>query len=145
MVESCGMCCGYGPVVDGFEYDLDPFYKKAIDVRGFPTVSAKDVSDVALFQACSMLDLMVMKRPDLLDLFVKGGNRLAIMGDTFLSDLPEWWLVRLIPKEWFGFRPWDDYAGNGAFNGWFLKLVGKKIYFALKYQDMAACVFTNLL
>lgn len=70
--------------------DLDPFYRKHLDHRGFPILASSRVSDTALFEAAYLIDRMLGDRDDILEAISANGVRLAIMApDEFTTDIPE--------------------------------------------------------
>src|SRR3954471_17214408 len=67
------------------------FYKKYIDVRGMPVVAAGEVADEALQRTYELVTHLLAGRPDVLDVLVKGGTRLIIIGkDQVYTDMPEY-------------------------------------------------------
>jgi hypothetical protein len=80
----------------GFRFDpagengVPAFYTRFERLRGFPIVASEKVNPYALKEAAFICDLMLAKRPDVLDAMVKSGARLCIMAhDEFTTDLPE--------------------------------------------------------
>ncbi len=69
---------------------IPAFYTQRTDVRGFPIVASAKVNPYALKEAAYLCDLMLRKRPDVLEAMVQSGARLCIMAhDEFTTDLPE--------------------------------------------------------
>src|SRR5262245_40148886 len=67
------------------------FYKKYIDVKGMPVVAAGVVADEALQRTYDIVTHMLAGRPDVLDVMVKNGTRLIIIGkDQVYTDMPEY-------------------------------------------------------
>src|SRR3954468_1644826 len=67
------------------------FYKKYIDVKGMPVVAAGDVADEALQRTYEIVTHLLAGRPDVLEVMVKGGTRLIIIGkDQVYTDMPEY-------------------------------------------------------
>src|SRR5205085_762164 len=69
---------------------LAPFYKKHLDVDGFPILSSGKVSDEALLEAAFLIRSMLQHRPDILQALIKSKVRFAVMAPTELTtDIPE--------------------------------------------------------
>ncbi len=69
---------------------LDPFYKKHLDVGGFSIVSSGKVPDAALREAAWIIDHMLGNRPDILRALAANKVRFAIMAhDEFTTSIPE--------------------------------------------------------
>ena len=69
---------------------LDPFYAKYLSVDKIPIVASANVPDKALIAARDMARGMLAHRPDLADVLVREGYRIAIIGqEEALLDLPE--------------------------------------------------------
>jgi hypothetical protein len=67
------------------------FYKKYIDVKGMAVVAAAEVADEALQRTYDIVTHMLAGRPDVLDVMVKNGTRLIIIGkDQVYTDMPEY-------------------------------------------------------
>jgi YVTN family beta-propeller protein len=76
------------PVSEG--WDLDPFYKKHVSVRGLPVLGSQKVSDYALKEAAYLIDRMLARRPDLLDALVRDKVRVVVMAHSErTTDVPE--------------------------------------------------------
>ena len=82
--------------IQGFRFDppdkdgIPAFYTQVVRVRGFPIVASATVNPYALKEAAFLCDLMLGKRPDVLEAMVKSGSRLCIMAhDEYTTDLPE--------------------------------------------------------
>jgi predicted amidohydrolase len=72
------------------ELHLDPFYKKCLNYDGYLVCSSGKVSDFALREAAYLIELMLAKRPDILEALVAGGSRMTIMShEEFTTDVPE--------------------------------------------------------
>ncbi len=56
------------------------FYKKYLDIKGMPVLAAAEVADEALWRTCEIVTHMLAGRPDVLDIMVKHGTRLIIIG-----------------------------------------------------------------
>ena len=91
------------------EWKLSPFYKKYIDLQGFPLLSSEKVSDKALIEAAYLIDQMLAGRDDIRKALIKEKVRFAVMSPTEqTTDIPEH--SDLTPKEY-----WDKRArGLGA-------------------------------
>ncbi len=89
--------------------ELDSFYGKYLDYRGFPIVASSTVSDYALKEAAFLIEKMIGHRPDIVEALVKNKVRLAIMApDEMTTMIPEH--SDLGPREY-----WDKRArGLGA-------------------------------
>jgi hypothetical protein len=69
---------------------IPPFYTQVGWLRGFPIVASVKVNPYALKEAAYICDMMLAKRPDVLDAMIKSGARLCIMAhDEYTTDLPE--------------------------------------------------------
>lgn len=69
---------------------LDPFYTQYLSAGGIPVVASPRVSAAAMEAARSMAGGMLAHRPDLAQVLIAGGYRIAVMGrDEALLDLPE--------------------------------------------------------
>lgn len=88
---------------------LSPFYKKHLDVDGFPVLSSGKVADEALLEAAHLIRSMLKHRPDVIKALAKNKVRFAIMApDEMTTDIPEH--SDLKPKDY-----WDKRArGLGA-------------------------------
>lgn len=88
---------------------LSFFYKKHLDVDGFPVLSSGKVSDEALHEAAHLIRSMLKYRPDVLKALAKNKVRFAVMApDEMTTDIPEH--SDLKPKDY-----WDKRArGLGA-------------------------------
>ena len=82
--------------IQGFRYDpsskdgIPAFYTQIEKLRGFPIVASAKVSPYALKEAAFICNLMLVKRPDVLQAMVESGARLCILGyQEFTCDLPE--------------------------------------------------------
>ncbi len=76
-------------VVDTF--NLDSFYRKYLDVRGFPVISSEEVSDYALKEAAYLIRRMLHDRSDLIDAMVKHRIRFVVMAhNEYTTDIPEY-------------------------------------------------------
>ena len=70
--------------------NLDPFYRKHLNVRGFPIVSSSRVPDSALWEARRLVLKMTAHRPEILREMAKRKVRLAVMArDELTIDIPE--------------------------------------------------------
>ncbi|WP_020472590.1 hypothetical protein [Zavarzinella formosa] len=100
-----------GPVPDALrtEWKLSPFYKKHIDLKGFPLLSSEKVSDAALLEAADLIEHMLAGRDDVRKALVKNRVRFAVMSPKEqTTDVPEH--SDLTPKDY-----WDKRArGLGA-------------------------------
>ena len=71
--------------LQGFRFDppskegIPAFYTQIERVRGFPIVASAKVNPYALKEAAYLCDLMLAKRPDVLQAMVDSGARLCIM------------------------------------------------------------------
>lgn len=100
--------------VQGFRYDppnpqgIPAFYTQVLRMRGFPIVASERVNPYALKEAAYLADLMLAKRPDVLDAMILSGARLCIMAhDEYTTDLPEF--VRMGKEPMHGF---EDFSGK---------------------------------
>jgi alpha-glucosidase len=100
-----------GPVPEALraEWKLSPFYKKHVDLAGFPLLSSEKVSDAALHEAAYLISQMLAGRDDVRQALIKAKVRFAVMAPTEMTtDVPEH--SDLTPKDY-----WDRRArGLGA-------------------------------
>lgn len=91
------------------EWKLSPFYEKHIDLKGFPVLASKNVSDTAMIEAAGLIEHMLAGRDDVRKALIKNRVRFAVMSPKELTtDIPEH--SDLTPKEY-----WDNRArGLGA-------------------------------
>jgi len=89
--DSCGKCCGYGPIRPGSFYKLNKWYKKVIKVDGL-LITAHGASDSSLYEAALTVDRMAQKRPHLLaQLHTVNNVILAVLGkNEVTTDVPEY-------------------------------------------------------
>jgi hypothetical protein len=67
------------------------FYKKYVDVKGMSVVAAAEVADEALQRTHYLVTHLLAGRPDILQVMVKNGTRLIIIGkDQVYTDMPEY-------------------------------------------------------
>jgi hypothetical protein len=70
--------------------NLDPFYKKCIEVDGLPIVSSEKASDYALKEAAYLIGRMLEGRKDVIDMMVKNKVHVAVMAYSERTvDIPE--------------------------------------------------------
>ena len=88
---------------------LAPFYRKHVDVGGFPVLSSAKVSDFALLEAVYLIERMLEHRPDVRRALIASKTRFAVMAPQELTtEIPEHGDLR--PKDY-----WDRRArGLGA-------------------------------
>lgn len=88
---------------------LSPFYRKYVDVGGFPVLGSAKASNFALLEAAYLIDRMLRPRPDVRRALAASKARFAVMApDEMTTDIPEHSDLR--PKEY-----WDRRArGLGA-------------------------------
>lgn len=87
---------------------IPPFYTQVEKVRGFPIVASANVNPYALKEAAYLAEMMLAKRPDVLDAMVKSGARLCIIAhNEFTTDLPEF--ARMRDEKVRGF---EDFTGR---------------------------------
>lgn len=110
----------------GFRFDpagkdgIPPFYTQVTHLRGFPIVGSANVNPYALKEASYICDLMLAKRPDVLQAMVDSGARLCIIAhNEFTTDLPEFRHMGDEPMHGFekfsGKEYWDARArGTGG-------------------------------
>ena len=85
------------------ELKLDPFYKKHINVDGFPVIGSEKVQDAALVEAAYLIHLMLKDRPDILKAMVRNQSRYVVMAvNEFTTDVPEH--SDLKPKDYYDRR-----------------------------------------
>jgi hypothetical protein len=100
--------------VQGFRFDppdkegIPPYYTQVVRLNGFPIVASAKVNPYALKEAAFLGELMLAKRPDVLEAMVKSGARLCIMAhDEYTTDLPEF--VRMADDPMPGF---EEFSGK---------------------------------
>ncbi|MBB3911506.1 glycoside hydrolase [Sphingomonas desiccabilis] len=72
------------------ELNLDPFYKRYADAGGIPVIASAKVPDLALLNARDIATVMLLERPDIRQVLIARGTRVAIMAiDEGTVDLPE--------------------------------------------------------
>lgn len=82
---------------------LDRFYQKHVDLKGFPILGSKDVSDHALLEAAWVIEHMLEGRPDVLPALAKAKVRCCVMAyDEMTTDVPEH--KTLSPGKWWDRR-----------------------------------------
>jgi alpha-glucosidase len=100
-----------GPVPEPLrkEWRLSPFYKRHVDLQGFPLLSSDKVSDAALQEAAYLIEQMLAGRDDVRKALIRAKVRFAVMAPTEMTtDVPEH--SDLTPKDY-----WDHRArGLGA-------------------------------
>jgi hypothetical protein len=71
-------------------WNLDPFYKKCVEVDGLPIVSSEKTSDYALKEAAYLIGRMLEGRKDVIEAMVKNKVHVAVMAVTERTvDIPE--------------------------------------------------------
>lgn len=105
MILYVALALQVGPVPE--DWKLDPFYRKCVDVDGFPILSSKRVNDFALLEAEFLIRKMATK--EILQALAKARCRFVVMAvDEFTTMVPEHSDLR--PKKF-----WDHRArGLGA-------------------------------
>ena len=74
------------------KYELNPFYKKYIDVNGIAITSSEKVVDEALYEVGYLIHNALMNRPDILKAMAEGGTRIIVIGaKEEVSDIPEYY------------------------------------------------------
>jgi hypothetical protein len=92
---------------------IPAFYTQIEWLRGFPIVASQKVNPYALKEAAFIGDLMLAKRPDVLEAMVLSGARLCIMArDEFTTDLPEF--TRMGDEPMRGF---ETFSGKDYWDG----------------------------
>ena len=70
--------------------NLDPFYKKCIQIEGLPIVSSEKASDYALKEAAYLIGQMLEGRKDVIDMMAKNKVHVAVMAYSERTvDIPE--------------------------------------------------------
>lgn len=112
--------------IQGFRFDpegkdgIPAFYTQIERLRGFPIVASAKVNPYALKEASFIGDLMLGKRPDVLQAMTDSGARLCIMAyNEYTTDLPEFVHMGDEPmhgyEEFSGKDYWDARArGTGG-------------------------------
>ena len=100
--------------VQGFRFDpagkdgIPAFYTQIERLRGFPIVASAKVNPYALKEAVFIGDLMLAKRPEVLEAMVHSGARLCIMAhNEHTTDLPEFERLGSEPSPGF-----EEYSGK---------------------------------
>ena len=100
--------------VQGFRFDpagkdgIPAFYTQIERLRGFPIVASAKVNPYALKEAAFIGDLMLAKRPEVLEAMVRSGARLCIMAhNEHTTDLPEFERLGSEPSPGF-----EEYSGK---------------------------------
>ena len=71
-------------------YELAPFYKKHVDVGGFPVLSSDKASDFALLEAAYLIDHMLSARADIRRALVQSKTRFVVMAPAEMTtEVPE--------------------------------------------------------
>jgi len=69
---------------------LSSFYKKCLNIDGFPVLASDKVSDYALRETAYLIQMMLANRPDVLKALAASGSRLTVMAhNEFTTDVPE--------------------------------------------------------
>jgi hypothetical protein len=85
------------------ELKVPSFYKKYVSAEGYPIVSSEKVNDYALKEAAYIVNLMLVKRPDVRAAMIKSGSRLCVIGyNEYTTDLPGW--ENMKPKDFWDAR-----------------------------------------
>jgi len=72
------------------EFNLAPFYQKALVIESFPILSSEKVPDAALYEAANVIQTMLKNRPDILRELGKNKVRYSIMSTGERTcDIPE--------------------------------------------------------
>jgi len=75
------------------KYDLDPFYKKYLNVKGIAVTSSEKVADEALYEVSYLIGKALAHRPDIWESMAKGGTRITIIGaKEEVSKVPEYYI-----------------------------------------------------
>ena len=70
--------------------ELDPFYKKHCDVKGFPVIGSNKVNDYAFKEAAYLIDILLEGREDIRKMLIEKKVRYVIYSiDEFTTDVPE--------------------------------------------------------
>ena len=70
--------------------ELDPFYKKHCDVKGFPVIGSDKVNDYAFKEAAYLIDILLEGREDIRRMLIEKKVRYVIYAiDEFTTDVPE--------------------------------------------------------
>jgi hypothetical protein len=73
------------------EMNLDPFYKKSLDLDGFAIVGSEKVDDVAFKEVAYVIKAMLQNRPDVLEKLAERQAHFIIVGHTeFVTQMPEY-------------------------------------------------------
>ena len=87
--------------VQGFRFDprgragVPAFYTQSVSANGYPIVASAKVNPCALQEAAYLVNMMLVKRPEVRTAMIKSGARLCIMAwNEFTTDLPEFARLR---------------------------------------------------
>lgn len=70
--------------------NLDPFYKKHCDTKGFPIISSDKVNDYAFKEAAYLIDTLLKDREDIRKMLIEKKVRYIIYAiDEYTTDIPE--------------------------------------------------------
>jgi hypothetical protein len=84
-------------------FQLDPFYQKYLETKGFLILSSARVSDEALIEAANIVDHMLDGRDDVREAMIKNNVRLVVMAPTEMTtDVPE--QRNMTPKDYWDRR-----------------------------------------
>lgn len=71
--------------------NLDPFYKKHLDLDGFSIVSSEKVNDYALIEAAYIIKRVLQNRPEILEKLAEKKVRFVIIAyDELTTQIPEY-------------------------------------------------------
>ncbi len=72
-------------------FELDPFYKQWIDVRGFPVLASAQVNPYAIKEAAWLIGQMIGHRRDVLRAMAANKARFSVIGHTeIITEIPEY-------------------------------------------------------
>ncbi len=75
------------------KYELDPFYKKYLDVNGIAVTSSDKVTDEALYEVKYLIGKALAHRPGIWKSMAEGGTRITIIGaKEEVSKVPEYYI-----------------------------------------------------
>ena len=78
------------------KYNLNPFYKKYLDVNGIAVTSSDKVADEALYEVRYLISNMLAHRPDIWEAMAKSkeGTRIVVIGfKEQVSEVPEYYIA----------------------------------------------------
>jgi alpha-glucosidase len=112
---------------------IDPFYKKYVDCNGLYVISSENVSDKALLKAAEIVELMLLKRPDVKCTMASQGCHVLVIGkDEQTCDMPHYKQVCTDDPEQIAYWNWRARGFGGSPEHDFSAGCGEENLLALK-------------